>query len=338
MPNSKNVILRLNTVIIALIVGAVAVFPFIGLSTPSHAAELVDRIVAVVNSDIITLKQLDAAFKPYAEQIRKQGYSPEKETQALYKARMKLLDNMIDDKLADQEIQKEGLDVSQSEIDAAIEQIKSQNYYTDEDLRHALQMQGLTLKEYRKEIKKQILRSKLVSIKVKSSIVITESDIKAYYDAHPEKFGGQLKYQLSNIFMAVPDFADTAQTQKVRQKMTDVLDQLNKGAAFAEMAKQYSEGSNAKDGGKLGGFAMDDIAKDLRPVIEKLKPGQFSDIVSTAKGFQIFYLNGIEKEKSRSLKDVSDEIRKTLFNQEVDQKFTSWLQSLRENAHIKIIR
>lgn len=305
---------------------------------PAGANQLVDRIVAIVNSNIITLRQLDTAFKPYAQHIRNQGYSPEKEKEELYKARNKLLNEMIDDKLADEEIKKEGIDVSKAEVDDAIEQIKKNNYYTDEDLRHALQMQGLTMKEYRSEIKKQIERSRLVAMKVKSSIVVTDSDIKAYYQAHQKQYGGQEKYKLCNIFMSVPDYSDAQGTEKIHQKMLTVLKQLKQGAAFPELAEKYSEGSNAKDGGKLGEFSIEDISKNLRPVIEKLKPGQFSDVIRTAKGFQIFYLEKIVKTPPQSLQKVSAEIRKKLYNKEVNQKFKSWLQSLRENAHIKIIR
>ena len=141
---------------------------------PAQQAEVVDRIVAVVNADIITLYDLNRAYKPYEENIRALKYEPEKERQTLFQVRQDILSQLIDGQLADQQIKREQIAVSQKEIDTAIERIKEARSFTDEQLREGLAAQGLTMEEYRKEIESQILRTKLVNREVKSKIVITK--------------------------------------------------------------------------------------------------------------------------------------------------------------------
>ena len=118
----------------------------------AQQAELVDRIVAVVNNDIITLYDLNRAFKPYEANIKALGYPPDKERETLYQVRSDLLSQLIDSQLADQQIKLEQLAVTEQEINVTIERMKEARSFTDEQLRQGLAAQGITMEEYRKEI------------------------------------------------------------------------------------------------------------------------------------------------------------------------------------------
>jgi peptidyl-prolyl cis-trans isomerase SurA len=299
--------------------------------------ETVDRIVAIVNDDIIRLRELQSALAPVAEKIRQSGYAKAEVRSMINQKRKELLNLLINQTLADQVIESEGIDVSEQEVDAAIERVKSINYYTDEALRRSLRQSGMDMETYREEIRRQILQSKLVNRKVKSSIVITDEDIEEYYAAHPQKYKGQPKYHLRNIFMPCSEDADRETTQRVRQRMREALAELNQGASFSQVAMRYSEGSNAKEGGELGAFTLDELQKSIRPVIEGLNPGETSPVIRTGQGFQIFHLTEIVKPKDKPLEKVSGEIRKRLYDQAVDRKFQEWIERLRKDAHIKIL-
>jgi len=142
----------------------------VGIAT-SHGAEIVDRIVAVVNDDIITLNDLNHALKPYSDRIKSMGHDAGKEDDVLTKLRKDILDRLIDHKLTDQEIKKAKLGVSDEEVDGAIEKIKEKNFLSDADFRKVLADEGLSFEEYRKNMKDQMLRSRLVNREVKSKIV-----------------------------------------------------------------------------------------------------------------------------------------------------------------------
>mgnify|MGYP006288582217 CR=1 FL=1 len=332
--------MKIGAFVNSRIVWMICIACLVSLCVPitAGAAEVVDRVVAVVNDDIIRLRELNQALAPIERQIRSEGLSAEETQKQLFEARERVLDELIKETLADQQIADTGIQVDESDVDAAIEQIKSRNYYTDEDLRQALQMQGMTMEQYRGEIKSQMLRSRLVNRKIKSKIVITDEDIRRYYKAHPEKYGGTVKYKLRNILMQYPEIGGREAKAGVKEEMGSVLDQLKQGASFEKMARRYSEAGNASDGGELGKFDIDDLSGKLKPVIRELEAGEFSDIVETEQGFQIFYVQDIVKTDPEPLEKVSDKIENTLYEQRVNEKYNAWIQSLREDAHIRIIR
>lgn len=316
------------------------IFGMIGfLSIPkSGCAEIVDRIVAVVNDDIITLFELNRSFKPYAERIKQSGFAPEKEQEMLYKVREDILNQLIDQKIEDQEIKLSNITISKKEIDETIERIKSLNFYTDEDLRAALAKEGITMEKYRQGLKEQMLRTKLVNIKVKSKIVITNKDIKSYYENNPDKYGGMKKYHLRNIIMTVPLLADEKEKLEIQTKMDSVLEKLIAGESFKTLAMIYSESSMAAKGGDLGWFELDNLSPQLQNAIKEMTAGEFTPVLDTDQGYQIFFVEDVETTPGKPLEEVSPEIERILFNEDVDKKFRAWIEDLRKQSHIKIIR
>ena len=237
----------------------------------SHGAEIVDRIVAVVNDDIITLFELNRAIKPYEDKIHALGYSEEKERRMLFKVREGVLNQLIDKKIEDQQIKRSNIKISEEQIDQTIERIKEKNFFTDEDLRLALAKDGLTIEAYRNNIKEEILRTRLISLEVKSKIVITEEDIAAYYEKHLDMYGGKQKYHLRNILIIIPTFADENEKLEIRAKIDEILNELNAGESFETMARDYSESSTAPEGGDLGLFELDSLSPQLQKTIKGMK-------------------------------------------------------------------
>ncbi|MDO9263527.1 MAG: peptidylprolyl isomerase, partial [Desulfosalsimonadaceae bacterium] len=131
---------------------------------------------------------------------------------------------------------------------------------------------------------------------------------------------------------------DTSAKQAIRAKMEGIHKQLSEGAAFDKMAREHSEAVNADDGGKLGLFALDELAENIKAVVAPLKPGAFSPIVETDQGFQIFCVEEIQDSGGKELNEVADEIRQTLYEEAVNKKFQSWIETLRKDAHIKIVQ
>ncbi len=306
-------------------------------ATAAAAAEVLDRIVAVVNEEIILLSDLNERMEPYAQRIRQQGFDLEKERQMLFKVREEILNRLVDEKLTDQEIKRNDIQVGEAEIDSTIERIKAANYFTDEDLRRFLEQDQMTMEQYRAKIKEQVLRTRLVNYQVKSKIVITEEEIQAYYDNHPEVYGGKLHYQLSNILMRASDLAADDEKQAIKQRMQQLRSQIETGESFAELARRFSQSPSALDGGKLGEFMKETLSPQIQEAIEGLKPGQATAVLDTDQGFQLFYVDAINRVEGKSLASVRAEIHQKLFAEVVDKKFLSWLEDLRSQSHIKII-
>jgi len=316
-----------------LLISVMQVFHSIAVET-----EDADRILAIVNDDIIVLSELNRLLIPYEKQIISMGYTSEKEKEALFQVRENLLNQLIDEKLGDQEIKRQEITLEEKEIAATIERIKKQNYFTDEDLRKALDQEGLTIAAYREQIKKELLRTKLINQEIRSKIVVTREDVQSYYDRHKEKYGSKTKYHLRHIIMNLPSLTDTKHKDEIRNKMEEVMKKLEKGAPFEEMAKLHSESPIADVGGDLGEFELDSLSPQIKTEVTKLKPGEYTPILETDQGFQIFMLQEIIEGPKTPLEDVLEEIQTLLFNEIGNQKYQSWIETLRKQAHIKIIR
>lgn len=300
-------------------------------------AEIVDRIVACVNDDIIMLSELNAYMTPYAAQIKQSGYTLDDERIALHRVRSEILQKLIDAKLTDQQISKYKISVTEDELDGIIAEFMEKNKVTEEMLTADLERTGMTMEDYRNRVREQIQRSRIVNIAVKSRIVITRQDAERYYQENPDKFGGEQKYHLRNISVPVSPTADDMQIQETRETMEMIYAQLQNGAPFAEMARQYSKSPLANTGGDLGYFKIDVMAPEIQTAIRGLGKNEFTPILKTDQGFQIFYVEDIETTTGKSLEEAIPEITEQLKNETIDKEYLAWLENLRKKSHIRII-
>ncbi len=309
-----------------------------GLANPPRArADVVDRIVAVVNEEIITLSEFDEFFSPYTQKIKAYGYNSEEESRMLFNLRENLINQMVDKKLTDQEIRRLALNVTEAELDNAIERIKERNRLTDEDLRKRLGVEGLSMEEYRTEMREQLLRAKLVDREVKSKIIVTDEDLRDYYDKNMEKFSEDTTYHLRNIVMKTSVYTDADEKKAVADRMKMILERLNQGESFESLARVYSESPFADEGGDLGFINKKDLAPRIQAALDKISPRHFTEIIETEQGLQVFYLEEARASQSKPLEEVRSQIEEKLYSQMLDQRFKDWVAELRKEAYIKII-
>ena len=327
--------LKRNLSLVA-VVGAMMLV-FAATATASAAAETIDRIVAVVNEDIILLSELQDRMQPYIQRIRQQNFDLDKERRMLFQVREEVLNRLVDEKLTDQEIKRHDITVDDAQIDFTIERIKATNTYTDEDLRRFLEQENMTMEQYREKIREQVLRTRLVNYAVKSKIVITDEEIQNYYDSHPELYGGKTSYHLRNILMRAPAFAGDAEKQAVKNQMEQIRARAAGGESFGELARTFSQGPTAADGGELGVFEKDTLAPQIQKALEGLQAGQTTPVLDTDLGFQLFFVVSIDHGEAKPLEEVREKIQQKLYEEVVDKKFIAWLEELRNQSHIKII-
>ncbi|MEE8541235.1 MAG: peptidylprolyl isomerase [Desulfobacterales bacterium] len=314
----------------------------IGLSiskgTITCQADVVDRVLAIVNEDIITLSDLNLLYMPYLNDIKERGYGLEQQRELLFKAHGKFLDEIIRQKLTDQAIKRSKVGVAEKQIVDEIARIKSAYDYSDAEFIEALQNQGLTLDGYRRRLEERILRENLINLEVVSKIVITPGDIKAYYEKHADLYAGKKQYHLRNIIMPVAPYDEEEFKRGIRQKMELVLERLKKGQSFETLAKTYSESPFAAEGGDLGLFNADQLSLQIQEALKGLKVGEYTSILDTEQGYQIFFIENIVSAQGKSLKEATPEIQEKVYKTIVDQKFQKWLENLHKRSHIKIMK
>lgn len=287
--------------------------------------EIVDRIVAVVNDDIITLSKLHKAVQPYLKQVASSQRSETAKKQMVEAIEKEMLNTLIDRTLTMQEAARQQISVSDADVQSAIENFKKQNGMDQEAFERGLESEGISLEEYRERVREDIMQSLLVNRVIRSRIIVTQSEIEAYYQAHPEKFRGEEKYHLRNILAASESQAE------------QVLSRLDQGLSFPEAARQYSSAPNAAEGGDLGVFDIQTFSDSIKAAVKQLKKGEYSRMISTNQGFQIIYVEDILETGGKTLEEAGKEIQDLLYREQAEEKFAGWIESLKKNAHIKIM-
>jgi peptidyl-prolyl cis-trans isomerase SurA len=301
-------------------------------------AELVDRVVAVVNNDIILLSDLNQAMAGISASLNAQGYSQSQKTQILKEQRDKILEQLIYDKLTDQQVQQHHIKISDDEVDATIERIRNLNRMTSDELRRRLESEGVPYDEYRRQIKEKMLQARLVNREVKSKIVITDEDVQAYYNAHKDEYGVHTKYELRHILIKVPSPADSDAKKDALARINHIYDALQKGESFEKLARDYSEAPSAKRNGNLGVFDIAILSDQIKQALNGLEAKQFTKIVDTEQGYQIFYVESIMQTGGKGIDEVRSEIQEKLYADVVDRKFDEWIKDLRQRSHIQILK
>ncbi len=291
-----------------------------------QAEEVIDRIVAIVNEDIVTLSQMNKAVAPYRENVMTSQESSQRKAEMVAQLNSQILGRMVEEQLILQEAKKMGITVESSDVDNAVENFKTEHHLDQEALEKGLAQQGMTLEGYRKNIKNQILQSMVVGRAVRAKVVVTEEEIQAYYDSHPDQFKPVKKYRLKNII--IKDDKDLATVRK----------QLENKADFSQLAQKYSISSNAASGGELGMFDIASFSQDVRNVLEGVDKGEYTRPVNMGDAFQILYVEDIiTGEQDAAKEETEKKIHDILFKEHAEAQYNKWIESLKKNAHIKLM-
>jgi peptidyl-prolyl cis-trans isomerase SurA len=298
-------------------------------------AEVTNRIVATINSDIITLYELNDSIK------RLTGLSTEdlksKDEERFYEVRRAVLNTLINQKITEQQIAKLGIKVTEKDIGEAIEKVKRENNLAQEGLLQALRSEGITLEDYRKRIKRELEHLRLVNYEVKSKIVITEEDLRRYYQDHSEDFTGTHEVKLARLLLRIENPEDNGEMERVTGLGEEILGKLKQGHGFSEMARAYSQGPAGPEGGCLGWMPFDQLDPLLKERVVKLAPGEYTDLERCPSGVQIIMLMDEKKGGVTPFEEVRDAIYSHIFKGKVEERYATWLNELREQSFIKVV-
>lgn len=299
------------------------------------SAEIQNRVVAIVNDQVITLHELDNRIRELT------GYTPqelrEKSQETYINTRRKVLDDLIDQKIALERIKELEIKVEPREVDQAIERVKEDNQLTQEGLIAKLKERGMTYEAYRKSLQTELERVDLINYEVQSKIVLTEESIEKYYREHIDEFTSDGKVHLGLIFLKQTDPEDKNEARAIHQKAQEILSLIQGGEDFERLARKYSSGPGAKDGGDLGMFKLSELDPELAKRIEGLSSGDVAKPIIRPDGIRIIKVVERDKGGVKSVDQVRNAIQSILFREEVEKRYAAWLNESRKKAYIKII-
>ncbi len=310
----------------------VAAAAFLSLSAQAGVA---DRVVAVVNDEVITLSELNGAFDPYRAKLEA-AYEGQARDKALTEARETLLNRMIDALLMQQESRKTGIVVREEEVADAIKDLLANRNISQEDLLKGLAQEGMTLSAYRKDIRDQIMRMKLIRRDIKSRVAVTDEEIGEYYRKHREDYEGKESVRIKQIFLPLPKEEDQAVREKLRADAGEIHRRLTNGEPFDQLSAKYSEGPAAATGGDIGYIERGMIIPEVEDVAFKLALQQISGVIESSVGFHIIQVIDRRGAGIKGIESVREEIREKIDREKLEKKFEEWLGGLRKKSHIEI--
>ncbi len=303
---------------------------FFSVSTlaPGHAsAEVVDRIVAVVNDSVITLSELKAAMALAKDEAGEEGAGA---LPAGVELRSRVLDNLIEQKLVKQASDRAGIEISEIEIDRAISSVLEKNRIAKDALLVALAESGLTLSEYREQLRERLREQKFINSQFRSKVVLSPEEIEEYYIQNLERYYGPPAFRLAIIFFSNSD------EELMKKRVEIVRSGLLAGEDFATLARDYSEGPATEEGGDLGLVNIDEFDSVIIDAAEKLGEGEVSGPVPGPEG--VTFIKVIEKkvDEPRPLEELKGEIYQELYSKVLEEKFSNWLKESRVFSHIEV--
>ncbi len=298
------------------------------------AAEVVDRIAATVNDDVITTYDVTRETEQLAREAEKKApLSLAERTQLPALALNRLIDRM----LVIQKIKELNIKVTDDEVRQAIEDVKKQNNISQETLTATLQAQGISFDQYKAQLREQLERLRLMSQEVRDKVVVGEKEMREYYDANRAKFGEVEMFRARHIFFRFDPKASPEEIAKITATAQSVLQEARSGKDFAELAKKYSsDPDSAKDGGELGAFKQGEMLPEIERAVLGMKPGEVSDLIKTPAGMHIIKLEERFMSKPKPFDAVRGEIENLLYQKKSDDRFNQWLAELRKEATIEI--
>jgi len=293
-------------------------------------AEIVDRIVAIVNDEVITLSELKKSAKFFL--IKDSNKSDSKDFER------KLLEEMVINKLLDQEARKKGISVDDEQINIAIREILKKSNTSVDEFKKMLKKKDIGWDEYREMIKEQLIRYQLINIEVNSHVTITEEDIKQYYETHmrdSEVHSDRVRIQ--QILLVIPPDATQEKEKQIMEKAEWIRKKLLEGEDFSEFARKYSQDPSADSDGDLGYFAKGELRPEIEKVVFSMKAGEISPVIRSSVGYHIIKLLDYQKATSEEGWQLrKKEIEDVLFNIKAKERYQTWLEDLKKHSYIEI--
>ncbi len=301
------------------IITAFVIFLLHGIQGAASGSVVVDRVIAVVNDDIITMSDLQR------EAARNHG---DKMDDGL------LLEDMINRKLQMAAARRASVDVSDKELDEAVADIMKRNSLDRAQFVAALTKEGLTLEQYRAELKEQMTLSRAFNKFVRSGLAVEETEIRAFYERNIKNYSLPEEIRVRHILFKISDKASPSQIDVVRDKAKTVFERAKRGEDFVRLVREFSESESVEQDGDLGFLQREYALPEIEQAVRTLKPGEIAGPLQCASGFHIIRLEEV-RTPVRPYEVVKDEIANTIYQQKVENTYRAWLQTLRSESHIE---
>lgn len=286
---------------------------------------LLDRVVAVVDREVITWSELYRAME-FELGMDLRNLSEADRSRFFKENEARFLETLIDRKLQLQAAKRLDISASSEEVKEAVDGIKKKYNLSESDFKESLKAERMTIDEYKERLSEQIILSKVVSQQVRSKVIVSEEEIKDYLAKNKGS-----TYRIRQILIKKTKDRDRDSMMK---KAQEAMARIKAGEDFSVVAFSLSEDPSAKTGGDLGVIKKELLSKEFLDVISKMKVGDVSEPFFTDKGLHIIKLDeSLEQTGQEEMREIA---RKKLYERKFNEAYKAWIRSLRERAFIEV--
>jgi len=288
--------------------------------------------VAEVNGSAITQGEMDQEMGRYEQQLKMAGQTATPEQ--VGEVREKVLKGLVDRELLAQQTKKLGIATSDAEVDEQMATLKKR-FSNEAQFADALTKMNLTEVQLKDELRQDKAIRKMIDQEVAGKVTLTDQDVKAFYDGHPEFFKTSEMVRASHILIKVDPKASEADKAKARERILVIQKKVQEGGDFAALAKESSECPSSENGGDLDYFERGQMVGPFEETAFSLKPGTVSDIVETQFGYHIIKVTDKKEPGVTPYEEIKDKIQQHLKQQKVTEQLTLYVDQLRSQAKIE---
>lgn len=315
--------------------GIVLILLFVMLAFTAARGEIADKITAVVNDDIITLKEFNAAFEPYLKRIE-ETYKGNDKQGVIEQTKTAILQRLIDSMLIEQEAKKTGTSIKEEEVMAVLKDTLAKQNMQMEDLLKRLESEGTSLISVKNEIRGQLMRMRLMRWEIKSKIMVSDQEIGDYYNKHRDEYEGREAVRINQILLLIPPNADKAIKRKIEENAQQIHKIVLSGISFESVAAKYSQEPAAAQGGDIGFIERGVMIPEVEKVAFSLHLDQVSGVIESGMGFHIVKVVDKRGAGFKPIAAVRNEIKAKLEDEKLEKKYEEWISSVRKKSHIDI--
>jgi peptidyl-prolyl cis-trans isomerase SurA len=323
---------RFRALVAAVLLGVATL-----LAAATASAAVVERVVAIVGEKAVLLSDLRNRAQPFLLRIHQQLPAGAQRNAAISQVFRDVLNRMIDEHLEQTAANRARIVVTSEEVDAAIGRIADQNGIPVEELVNEAVRSGMSEKEYRREIRRQVLDAKLMNLRLQGRIRVTEDDLRSEYRAIVSSERKRLAFRVAWITLKMPNDARTEQLAKIRAYGERLARQARTGTDFSALAREHSTDEQTRDvGGLLPRMKPGQLPPALDRVVQAMDIGEVSSPVRV--GDRLFVINLIEREESQlpSYEEAQMELQNRVYLRKMDEARRRWLDQLRRRTHVEI--
>lgn len=300
-------------------------------------AEIVDRIIAVVNDDVITLNEFKTLFEPYRRGIESNYQGRDKEI-VIRHTEESFFHRLIDNILIEQEAKRIGISttVREEDVMGVLQDMLIKQNITMQDFLQNIEKEGSSIETVKRDIRSQMIRMRILKREVKDKIIVTNEEIGEYYNKHRDDYEGKARVRIKQLLLPLPAGADKNAKMKIKKEAERLRDLIMQGESFDLLVAKYAQSPAAVQGGDLGFVEKGTIIPEVEAVAFSLPLGQVSEIIESRVGLHIIRVVDKRGAGVKPIAVVREEIKEILEEEKLEKKFDEWISSLRTRSHIDI--